>query len=164
MARMLRCHQWILTISKGCFRALNIGQYSRATTATFPAARHWRCVGSHGSDFTANSRPESRSYEPRVNTTDSDYESAGSFITAFYSQDPTSAAFTDTVPKILDAEGFLRTMVVVNLLGSWDSYYLNSQNYFLHLAVDDSGKELALGTFTLNDMDSLWRQLAWPEA
>ena len=118
--------------------------------------------GSHGSDyFTANSRPESRSYEPRVDTTDSDYESLASFITAFYSQDPTSAAFTDTVPKVLDAEGFLRTMVVVNLLGSWDSYYLNSQNYFLHLAVDDSGKELPLGTFTLNDMDSLLG-VSWP--
>lgn len=118
--------------------------------------------GSHGSDyFTAISRPESRSYEPRVDTTDSDYESLASFITAFYSQDPTSAAFTDTVPKVLDAEGFLRTMVVVNLLGSWDSYYLNSQNYFLHLAVDDSGKELPLGTFTLNDMDSLLG-VSWP--
>jgi hypothetical protein len=118
--------------------------------------------GTHGSDyFVPNSRTESRSYEPRLDTPDSDYESLASFIAAFHSQDPTSAAFADTVPKILDVEGFLRTMVVVNLLGSWDTYYLNSQNYFLHLAVDDLGNKVPYGTFTLNDVDSLLG-VSWP--
>jgi hypothetical protein len=118
--------------------------------------------GSHGSDyFTPNSRPESRSYEPRLDTPDSDYESMASFIAAFHSQDPASAAFIDTARRILDVEGFLRTMVVVNLLGSWDTYYLNSQNYFLHLAVDDSGNKLPFATFSLNDVDSLLG-VSWP--
>ena len=118
--------------------------------------------GNHGSDyFTPNSRPGSRSYEPRLDTPDSDYESLASFITAFHSKDPTSAAFVDTVRKILDVERFLRTMVVVNLLGSWDTYYLNSQNYFLHLAVDDPAHNLPFATFTLNDVDSLLG-VSWP--
>ncbi len=118
--------------------------------------------GNHGSDyFTPNSRPESRSYEPRLDTADSDYESLASFITAFHSQDPASAAFVDTVRNILDVERFLRTMAVINLLGSWDTYYLNSQNYFLHLAVDDLGKNLPFATFSLNDVDSLLG-VSWP--
>jgi hypothetical protein len=118
--------------------------------------------GSKGSDyFTPNSRPESRTYEPRNDTPDSDYPALASFITAFHSQDPASTAFVDTVRKILDVEGFLRTMVVVNLLGSWDTYYLNSQNYFLHLAVDDTGNNLPFATFSLNDVDSLMG-VSWP--
>jgi CotH kinase protein len=118
--------------------------------------------GTHGTDyFTPNSRPESRSYEPRNDTPDSDYAALASFITAFHSQDSASPAFFDTVRKILDVEQFLRTMVVVNLLGSWDTYYLNSQNYFLHLAVDDSGNNPPFGTFALNDVDSLLG-VSWP--
>jgi hypothetical protein len=118
--------------------------------------------GSHGSDyFTPNSRPEGRSYEPRNDTPDSDYAALANFVTAFHSKDPASAAFVDTVRKILDVEQFLRTMVVVNLLGSWDTYYLNSQNYFLHLAADDSGNNPPFATFLLNDVDSLLG-VSWP--
>jgi hypothetical protein len=118
--------------------------------------------GSQGSDyFTPNSRTESRSYEPRNDTPDSDYDALASFITAFHSQDPSSPAFFDTVRQILDVEGFLRTMVAVNLLGSWDTYYLNSQNYFLHLAIDDKGKKPPFATFSLNDVDSLLG-VSWP--
>jgi hypothetical protein len=118
--------------------------------------------GSNGTDyFTPDSRPESRSYEPRNDTPDSDYAALAAFITAFHSKDPASAAFVDTVRKILDVEQFLRTMVLVNLLGSWDTYYLNSQNYFLHLAVDDSGNKPPFATFCLNDVDSLLG-VSWP--
>jgi hypothetical protein len=118
--------------------------------------------GSQGTDyFTPDSRPESRSYEPRNDTPDSDYAALAAFITTFHSNDPASTAFVDTVRKILDVEQFLRTMVVVNLLGSWDTYYLNSQNYFLHLAVDDSGTNPPFGTFSLNDVDSLLG-VSWP--
>ncbi len=118
--------------------------------------------GSQGTDyFTPGSRPESRSYEPRNDTPDSDYAALATFITTFHSNDPGSTAFVDTVRKILDVELFLRTMVVVNLLGSWDTYYLNSQNYFLHLAVDDSGNKPPFATFCLNDVDSVLG-VSWP--
>jgi hypothetical protein len=118
--------------------------------------------GSQGTDyFTPGSRPESRSYEPRNDTPDSDYTALATFITTFHSKDPAEAAFVDTVRNILDVEQFLRSMVVVNLLGSWDTYYLNSQNYFLHLAVDDSGNKPPFATFCLNDVDSLLG-VSWP--
>lgn len=118
--------------------------------------------GSAGSDyFTPNSQPGSRSYEPRNDTPDSDYDALARFLVAFHSQDPASAAFIATVRNILDVESFLRTMVVINLLGSWDTYYLNSQNYFLHLAVDDSANKLPFATFFLNDVDSLLG-VSWP--
>lgn len=111
--------------------------------------------------FAPNSRPESRTYEPRLDTPDSDYAALASFLTAFHSNKPASASFFDTARKILDVEGFLRTMAVVNLLGSWDTYYLNSQNYFLHLAVDDSSNQPPFATFFLNDLDSLLG-VSWP--
>ena len=111
--------------------------------------------------FTPGSRPESRSYEPRLDTPDSDYAALASFLTAFHANEPATAAFVDTARKILDVEGFLRTMAVVNLLGSWDTYYLNSHNYFLHLAVDDSGSKPPFATFFLNDVDSLLG-VSWP--
>ena len=68
--------------------------------------------------FTVNSRPESRTYEPRLDTLDGDYSSLASFISAFHLHDPASAAFVETAQKIMDVEQFLRTMVVINLLGS----------------------------------------------
>lgn len=118
--------------------------------------------GSSGSDyFTPGSRPELRSYEPRLDTTDSDYDALARFIQAFHAEDPKTTAFIGTARKILDVEGFLRTMAVVNLLGSWDTYYLNSQNYYLHLAVDDKTNKLPFATFFLNDLDSLVG-VSWP--
>jgi len=133
-------------------RAIFKGNYGDDLPGGAPLAMR----GSQATDyFTPDSRPESRSYEPRNDTPDSDYAALAAFISTFHSQDPASTAFVDTVRKILDVEQFLRTMVVVNLLGSWDTYYLNSQNYFLHLAVDDSGNKPPFGTFALNDVDSL---------
>jgi hypothetical protein len=111
--------------------------------------------------FTPGSHPESRTYEPRLDTPDSDYAALASFLAAFHANDPKSASFVDTARRILDVEGFLRTMAVVNLLGSWDTYYLNSHNYFLHLAVDDSANQPPFATFFLNDVDSLLG-VSWP--
>ena len=118
--------------------------------------------GSQATDyFTPGSPPESRTYEPRLDTPDSDYAALASFLAAFHANDPKSASFVDSARKILDVEGFLRTMAVVNLLGSWDTYYLNSHNYFLHLAVDDSANQPPFATFFLNDVDSLLG-VSWP--
>ncbi len=118
--------------------------------------------GAQGSDyFSAATRPDQRTYEPRLDTPDSDYAFLAAFISAFHSQDPASSSFVDTSRKIMDVEQFLRTMVVINLLGSWDTYYLNSQNYFLHLSVDDAGNALPFATFYLNDVDSLLG-VSWP--
>jgi hypothetical protein len=111
--------------------------------------------------FTPGSHPESRTYEPRLDTPDSDYAALASFLAAFHANDPKSVSFVDTARRILDVEGFLRTMAVVNLLGSWDTYYLNSHNYFLHLAVDDSANQPPFATFFLNDVDSLLG-VSWP--
>ncbi|HAP39749.1 MAG TPA: hypothetical protein DCQ94_08315, partial [Nitrospira sp.] len=111
--------------------------------------------------FEPGSRPESRTYEPRLDTPDSDYAALASFLTAFHSNEPASVPFVDGARKIMDVEGFLRTMAVVNLLGSWDTYYLNSQNYFLHLAVGDSSTQPPFATFFLNDLDSLLG-VSWP--
>jgi hypothetical protein len=139
-------------------RAIFKGNYGDDFSGGAPLALR----GSQGTDyFTIDSRPESRTYEPRLDTPDSDYAALAGFISAFHLQDPASTAFVDAARKILDVEQFLRTMVVVNLTGSWDTYYFNSQNYFLHLAVDDSGNQLPFATFYLNDVDSLLGT-SWP--
>lgn len=138
-------------------RAIFKGQYG-----DLPGGAPLALRGKRGADyFTPNSRPDGRSYEPWLDTHDSDYDALARFITAFHSRDPASAAFVDTVRMILDAEQFLRTMAVINLLGSWDTYYLNSQNYYLHLAVDDSPDILPCATFFPYDIDSVLG-LSWP--
>ena len=155
------------TTLKSCCPTSSTGQSFKGNYGDdIPGGAPLELRGSQGSDyFTAGSRLESRTYEPRLDTPDSDYAVLASFLTAFHLHDPASAAFAETARKILDVEQFLRTMVVVNLLGSWDTYYLNSQNYFIHFAVDDSGglpgEKPPFATFTLNDVDSLLG-VSWP--
>ena len=72
--------------------------------------------------------------------------------------DPTADAFAANALKVFDVAGFLRAMVVINLLGRWDNYYLNAQNYFLHVSLDGAAP---IRSFCSYDMDSVLG-VSWP--
>jgi len=141
-------------------RAVFRGQYGEIAGGATLAFR-----GKVGADyFTAGSSPSSRTYEPRLDTTDAHFEYLARFIEILNKTDePKTAAFADNLRKIFDVETFLRTMVVINLLGAWDNYYLNCQNYFLHIALDGPGDshKLPYYSFCAYDMDSVLG-VSWP--
>ncbi len=114
--------------------------------------------------FTAGTRPSSRTYEPRLDTPDTQYDVLAQFIDVLHnSGDPKSSAFANSLLKIFDVATFLRTMATINLLGAWDNYYLNAQNYILHIALSDAtpGAHTPFVSFCAYDMDSVLG-LSWP--
>jgi hypothetical protein len=137
-------------------RALFRGQYG-----DIPGGATLECRGPKGTDyFTAGSNPTSRTYEPRLQTTDDQYDALAQFVNALCNQanDPTTDAFAANALKTFDVAGFLRAMAVINLLGAWDNYYLNAQNYFLHLSLDGA---TPYASFCSYDMDSVLG-VSWP--
>jgi hypothetical protein len=117
--------------------------------------------GLKGTDyFTAGSNPSSRTYEPRLDTTDDDYDALAQFVATIChnAKAPTTESFAHEALKVFDVEGLLRAMAVINLLGAWDNYYLNAQNYILHLSLDGAAP---YATFCPYDMDSVLG-VSWP--
>ena len=137
-------------------RAIFKGQYG-----DIPGGATLECRGPNGTDyFTAGSNPTSRTYEPRLHTTDDQYTALAEFINALCNtaNDPTTDAFTANALKMFDVAGFLRVMAAINLLGAWDNYYLNAQNYFLHLSLDGAAPYTSFCSY---DMDSVLG-VSWP--
>ena len=117
--------------------------------------------GPNGTDyFTPTAAHTARTYEPRLHTTDDQYEALAEFINALCNNanDPTTDAFAANALKMFDVAGFLRAMVVINLLGSWDNYYLNAQNYMLHVSLDGATPYVSFCSY---DMDSILG-VSWP--
>lgn len=117
--------------------------------------------GKAGRDYYTTSRKEGRTYEPRLGTPDSDYEKLAQFIdTLHHSASPSDPAFAQAMEGLFDVATFLRVMAVINLLGSWDAYYLNAQNYFLHVATVKAGTPPRI-SFCPYDQDSVLG-VSWP--
>jgi hypothetical protein len=120
--------------------------------------------GPNGADYFRDARSSKRTYEPRLDTKDAAYGALARFVTTLHhSGDPAGDAFAKAMRGIFDVEGFLRTMVLINLLGSWDAYYLNAQNYILHIALDGGGAspDEPFVTFCPYDQDSVLG-VSWP--
>jgi hypothetical protein len=133
----------------------------RAQYGDIPGGATLEYRGPKGTDyFTPGSNPSSRTYEPRLDTEDDSYDALAEFVAtvSHNSDDPTTEAFAKDVLKVFDVEGFLRVMAVINLLGAWDNYYLNAQNYLLHLSLDGAAPYV---TFCPYDMDSVLG-VSWP--
>ena len=134
-------------------RAVFRGQYGDIHGGATLAYR-----GPSGSDYlTEASIPTLRTYEPRLGTRDIHYEALAKFIDVLNNgADPKTSSFADRMANIFDVEVFLRTMVVTNLTGAWDNYYLNAQNYLLHiaLAARSNASSSPYVTFCAYDMES----------
>jgi len=137
-------------------RALFRGQYG-----DIPGGATLQYRGPKGTDyFTPGSNPSSRTYEPRLDTADDHYDALAQFISTVCNNAnaPTTDAFAAAALKVFDVAGFLRAMAVINLLGAWDNYYLNTQNYILHLSLDGAAPYVS---FCAYDMDSVLG-VSWP--
>jgi CotH kinase protein len=133
----------------------------RAQYGDIPGGATLEYRGPKGTDyFTPGSNPSSRTYESRLDTEDDSYDALAQFVATVCnnSKAPTTEAFAEDVLKVFDVEGFLRVMAVINLLGAWDNYYLNAQNYLLHLSLDGATPYV---TFCPYDMDSVLG-VSWP--
>jgi hypothetical protein len=131
-------------------RAVFRGQYG-----DIPGGATLEYRGPNGTNyFTAGSNPSSRTYEPRVDTTDDKYEALAQFVDTLChnAKDATTDAFAADALRVFDVEGFLRAMAVINLLGAWDNYYLNAQNYLLHISLDGAAPYVSFCSY---DMDSV---------
>jgi hypothetical protein len=137
-------------------RAVFRGQYGE-----MPGGATLEYRGPKGTDyFKPGSNPSSRTYEPRLDTADGDYDALAEFVDTLCNNanDPTKDAFVSDALKVFDVEGFLRAMAVINLLGAWDNYYLNAQNYILHISLDGAAPYVS---FCPYDMDSVLG-VSWP--
>lgn len=117
--------------------------------------------GEAGRDYFGTAVPLSeRTYETRLGTEDDSYTELAQFISLLHgSVEPSRPAFADAMEQLFDVASFLRVMAVVNLLGSWDCYYLNAQNYFLHIGRDKS--DALRVAFCPYDQDSVLG-VSWP--
>ena len=141
-------------------RAVFRGQYGDIAGGATLAFR-----GPKGTDyFTAGSLPSLRTYEPRLDTADADYDALAQFIQVLcnHPKAPATDEYAADARKIFDVEGFLRVMAVINLLGAWDNYYLNAQNYLLHISLETgTGQPTPYVSFCAYDLDSVLG-VSWP--
>ena len=137
-------------------RAVFRGQYG-----DIPGGATLEDRGNQGKNYFSASRKEARTYEPRLDTTEESYDFLAQFIhTLHHSADPKQPAFAKAMESIFDVATFLRVMAVVNLIGSWDAYYLNAQNYFLHIACGNTSGDQSV-SFCPYDQDSVLG-VSWP--
>jgi hypothetical protein len=76
-----------------------------------------------------------KGYKLMRNATGGDFSDLGKFIDAIHGTDikgsPGSAEWKRNLESVFDVKTFLRWMAVNNLVGGWDNYYWNPNNYFL---------------------------------
>ncbi|MCA2961700.1 MAG: CotH kinase family protein [Silvanigrellales bacterium] len=85
-----------------------------------------------GDPFTAYGN---KGYTLMRNATGGDFSDLGKFIDAIHGagakSGPGSADWKRNLESVFDVKTFLRWMAVNNLVGGWDNYYWNPNNYFL---------------------------------
>jgi hypothetical protein len=100
-----------------------------------------------GSQYFSAKRPSERTYEPELDTPDSDYRYLAQFIKILNAVDLrdrnnnpitgltrfNTPEFRQAMENIMDVYTFLRAVAILNLIGSWDTYYMNPANYYLHI-------------------------------
>jgi hypothetical protein len=78
-----------------------------------------------------NPSPENeRAYDLKTNETQDDYSRLVKFISKI---DKLSATeFKDSIHSWLDVEGYLKSLAAEILIGHWDNYFTNKNNYYLY--------------------------------
>jgi hypothetical protein len=144
------------TLERAVFR----GQYGDLSGGATLAYR-----GPRGENYFVEGSPRLlRTYEPRLGTTDQAYETLARFIDVVNnSGEPESVAFATALGQVFDVATFLRAMAVINLIGAWDNYYLNAQNYLLEfdLAQSFTSPHHPFVNFCAYDVDSGFG-VSWP--
>jgi len=87
---------------------------------------------SRGSDPTLYSHPQNgiQTYEIIHNGSQNDYQELASFIR--FLNTTSSSEFEQQIRDRFDVEAYLRVLAYETLLGNWDGYRFNQQNYYLY--------------------------------
>jgi hypothetical protein len=119
----------------------------------------WKCA--YGADLTWwGSNPSSYSsvYELKTNTDSADFSALIHFIDVL-NNSPVSS-FVCAIQEVFDVDLFLRNIAMEILMGQWDGYAYNKNNYYLYLRESD-GKMVYLSYDLDNTFGIDWFNINW---
>jgi spore coat protein CotH len=99
---------------------------------TWPADLSW--LGSDQTEYKKliNPSPENeRAYDLKTNETLDDYSDLVE-LADWVNNKSKQANFTTEFPKIFDVDGYLKALAAEVLIGHWDNYFYNKNNYFIY--------------------------------
>jgi hypothetical protein len=119
----------------------------------------WKC--NYGADLTwwGNNPSSYQSvYEIKTNKDSADYTALINFINVL--NNAPAAGFACAIQDVFDVELFLRNMVLEILIGQWDGYAYNKNNYYLYQRESD-GKIVYLSYDHDNTFGIDWFNINW---
>jgi len=99
---------------------------------TWPADLSW--LGSDQGEYKKliNPSPENeRAYDLKTNETLDDYSDLVE-LADWVNNKSKQSDFTTEFPKVFDVDGYLKALAAEVLIGHWDNYFYNKNNYFIY--------------------------------
>jgi hypothetical protein len=115
----------------------------------------------YGSDLTyhgTNPTYYQNTYKLKTNEAVNDYSGLIHFIEVLYNSP--NASFVCDIQDVFDVETYLRTLAVEILIGQWDGYAYNNNNYYLYQRPSD-GKFIFLEYDLDNTFGIDWFNINW---
>ena len=119
----------------------------------------WKCF--YGADLTwqgNNAQAYQSVYELKTNTDSADYSALINFINVL--NNTAAANFTCAIQEVFDVDLFLRNIALEILIGQWDGYAYNKNNYYLYQREGD-GKIVYLSYDLDNTFGIDWFNINW---
>ncbi len=119
----------------------------------------WKCA--YGADLTwwgTNPANYEQVYELKTNKDSNDYSALVHFVDVL--NNTPSGSFTCAIQEVFDVDLFLRNIAMEILLGQWDGYTYNKNNYYLYQRESD-GKMVYLSYDLDNTFGIDWFNINW---
>ncbi len=99
---------------------------------TWPADLAWLGSSEQSYKDVINPSPErERAYDLKTNEDEDDYSRLVSLIDLINNRQ-NGSAFSQEIEAIFNVDGYLRALAAEVLIGHWDNYYYNKNNYFIY--------------------------------
>lgn len=119
----------------------------------------WKCA--YGADLTwlgTNPVNYQNTYELKTNKDSNDYTALVHFVDVL--NNTPSGSFACAIQEVLDVDLFLRNIAMEILMGQWDGYAYNKNNYYLYQRESD-GKMVYLSYDLDNTFGIDWFNINW---
>lgn len=119
----------------------------------------WKCA--YGADLSwlgSNPTNYEQLYELKTNKGSNDYSALVQFIDVL--NNTPSGSFACAIQEVLDVELFLRNIAMEILMGQWDGYAYNKNNYYLYQRESD-GKMVYMSYDLDNTFGIDWFNINW---
>lgn len=119
----------------------------------------WKCT--YGADLSwwgSNPSSYQSAYELKTNKDSADYGALVHFINVL--NNTPSSSFTCAIQEVMDVDLFLRNIALEILMGQWDGYAYNKNNYYLYQRESD-GKMVYLSYDLDNTFGIDWFNINW---